>query len=361
MHEFDELLRTTVDSGGDLDLPSLVARSFGIAREDQLTVAVILGDFAEVHERLSLMAGSRLIDSVLTPSVGVLGLLEAGETYTVSVWRSAPGVSAIVGVPPVTDERWRRVERWLRALEPRVASVFLDEEDFEGICEGLTTQGRVEVSRLAARVLADGSSWTRGWPEDRVFERPTYSEAIAEVTGFASIRTLTLHVSDRLMLHLRRSAGATFYSGDFGLFHDVVFTGLVDAARRRHELLVNRQRTPGGMPTSALSVELGIPVFGQPEALQQLLSELTDQHGMGVAVLHRNPYLHLAVTDYVDGSNFDVFVTSDSELTIFPGYRATVGSLARTADAIGDRFAAVAIGETPSARPPTREDLFTTG
>ncbi len=360
MHEFDGLLWAAVEAG-DADLSDLVARSFRGAREDQLTISVLLGDFDDVQAWLLRAGADRITDSALSTSVGALQVREGEDGYTVSIWRTAPGVSLITGTPPFTDERWRRVERWIRALEPRFATVFLDEEDFAGICEALTVAGRVEVSRMTARVLADGSSYTRGWPEDAVFERPTYEQALDEVAPIAAVHTLTLHVADRLILHLRRVAGATYYSGDFGLFSEVVIAGLCRAAERRRTLLIGRERQPDIMPASAIAVELAAPTFREPEALHQLVAYIAEQRGMGVAVFHRNPYLHVAITDYLDGSNYDVFVTSDSELTIFPGYRATLGSLARTADALAERFTAVALTERPAARPPTREELFTTG
>lgn len=246
-------------------------------------------------------------------------------------------------------------------MEPKVVGVFLDEGDFEGICEGLARVARVSVSRLTARVLSDGSSYTRGWPEDRVFERPAFQEALDEVASFALVRSLTLHVGDRLSLHLRRVAGATYYGGDFDLFEEIAIRGLVEAAARRQALLTSRARTAASPVETALSINLASPALGEFETQSELVTFLASQKGLGLAVLHRNPYLHLAVTDYLDGSNFDIFVVNESQLTIFAGYRATVGSLARTADAIGDRFAAVAISEVPAARPPTREEAFTTG
>lgn len=360
MHDFDQLLWAAVERG-EADLSSLVTQSFRGVREDQLTVSILLGDFDDVHERLRRAGGERVIGSALRADVAALQLREADDAYAIAIWRVSSGVSLVVGTPPFTDERWRRVERWIRALEPRVATIFLDEEDFEGICEALTAAGRVEVSRMTARVLADGSSYTREWPEDEVFERPTYEQALDEVAPIAAVHSLTLHVGALLSLHLRRVAGATFYSGDFGLFSEVVVAGLTAAAERRRNLLVGRERQLSAVPTSAVALDLATPIFGDPEAIRQLVVHMSDKRGLGIAVLHRNPYLHATVTDYLDGSNYDLFVTSESQLTIFPGYRATLGSLARTADALAERFTAVALTEVPAARPPTREDLFTTG
>ena len=52
------------------------------------------------------------------------------------------------------------------------------------------------------------------------------------------------------------------------------------------------------------------PVLVDAEATGEVLAELEGQRDISLAVLHRNPYLHVVVTDYSDGSNFDVVVTN---------------------------------------------------
>lgn len=223
----------------------------------------------------------------------------------------------------------------------------LNEADFDGIAAALAEHGRVEVSRLAARVINDGSSYTRGWPESRRRVRPSYSQALGEVEGVASIRTLTIHVGERLSLHLCRQAGATFYGGNFRLFEDVVVGGLVASAGRRRRLLSGRERHSAEVPQSAIGVKLPSGLFADPDLIAELLDSLGAQRGTGIAVLHRNPYLHVAVTDYLDGSNADLFVISDDIIHIYPGFRASVGALTRLTEQLAERFAAREVAAVP--------------
>ena len=102
-------------------------------------------------------------------------------------------------------------------------------------------------------------------------------------------------------------------------------------------------------------------IFSNPESVSDLLEALSEQRGVGIAVLHRNPYLHVAVTDYLDGSNFDAFVTFDDRVIIYPGYRASVGALTRLTEHLAERFAAREVADVAASTPPTRDELFTTG
>jgi hypothetical protein len=258
-----------------------------------------------------------------------------------------------------TDERWRRLSRWVRRSIHTLSPVFLNEEDFLAVGDALSQYGPVETSRLTARDLRDGSSYTRGWPEHRR-GRPTHREALREARRL-SVRTLTLHVGERLLVQLRRVAGATFYSGDYGVFENVVLLGLGSAAAERRRLLTGRARQLNVPPPRPLGVRTRGGTFSEREAITDLLDVLERQPATGVAVFHRNPYLHAAVTDYADGSNFDVFVTEANELVIIPGYAATARALGRLTDAVGERFAAVEIAEVETPTPPTMSDFLGAG
>src|SRR3546814_15540629 len=91
-------------------------------------------------------------------------------------------------------------------------------------------------------------------------------------------------------------------------------------------LLEHRERVVGKI-RRPLSVRLPGPLLRSPEDTGEVIRLLADEHRLAVAVVHRNPYLHLSVTDYGDGSNFDVFVTAPDEISVHPGFRSSVGAL----------------------------------
>lgn len=360
---FDAALWHAAEAGrAPASLRELVHATFRGEREDQLTIATVIADGCEPGERLAQAGAGAITAFAWAGPIAVMRVGEDETGYTVAVWpTSEQGVFHLVGTVPVTDERWRRVERWLGNSAPRIVPFVLNQADFEGVGAALAEHGRVEVSRLTARVLSDGSSYTRGWAEGRRAPRPTYSQALGEVEEFASVRTLTVHVGDLLSIHLRRQAGATFYGGSFRLFEDVVLTALVGAAARRRALHTGRARRPHERQDQAIAVQMPTSIFANAESVSDLLEALSEQRGVGIAVLHRNPYLHVAVTDYLDGSNFDAFITFDDRVLIYPGYRASVGALTRLTEHLAERFAAREVTEVDASNPPTRDELFTTG
>lgn len=324
----------------------------------QLTFLAVIAEHDDAFDVLRRVGGDAVLGS-RSSGGGALLLARVGlKDFVVSVWDAPqPGVKFIVATPPSTDNAWRRVEKaWLRDAAPALARVFLNRSDFEHFGDALSEHGTVEVYRLTARVLEDRSSYTRGW-KDEIARRPTHRQALAE-TDAMLVRTLSLRIGDRLKLHLRRHAGATFYSGDFPLFHDVVLQRLGAAAGARRELLSDRERKPSEPITSSLVMALPEHALATQAEREQLLESVSSVRGAQLAVYHRNPYLHFAVTDFLDGSNFDVFVTDDSQLRVVPGYHASVGSLARITDRMGDVLGMISLEREASDELIPDEEFF---
>lgn len=356
MTRFDSLLWRDAERGTDLGtLAQVVERSAGSPSE-QIAVETVIADAGNPLEVLQPGSADRI------RTVGLVSLLriadERGE-FVLGAWPTThEGVFHLVGSVPTTDSRWRKVERWVAKASPHVVPVFLNHADFTDIGTALSEFGEVEVSRLTARKPSDLSSLSRGWAARAGSLRPSHHEAIgdAEAEG-ASVRTLTLHIAEVISLHLRRRAGATFYTGDFSLFQRVVLGRLATAAARRRELLSGRERQVDTAPPEPIAIRLPGPTLVDAEATGEVLAELERQSGVAIAVLHRNPYLHVVVTDYADGSNFDVFVTEADVIEVHPGFRASLGALSRLTQNLGERFEALEIAEAARPEPVSLDDL----
>jgi len=361
MTRFDSYLWDVAESKGTLgSLREAVAAAAGRPTE-QITVETIICDDAD--PLVLIGPKGETPDVRFAGRVALVRVDDERGPFVLGCWPTAyDGVFHLVGSAPTTDPRWRRVERWVANAAPAAVPVLLNHDDFADIGSALSEFGEVEVSRLTARRRSDQSSLSRGWKARSGSLRPDQHQAIAETEDErASVRTLTLHVGDALDVHLRRLAGATFYNGDFDIFDRLVLGRLATAASRRRALLSGRERHPGETPRLPISIRLPGPVLIDADATGELLNELERQRGIAVAVLHRNPYLHVVVTDYSDGSNFDVFVTSSDVIEVHPGFRASFGSLTLLTQQLGERFEALEIAEAEPAEPVSLDDLLVAG
>lgn len=301
----------------------------------QLTVLTVISDGGDPVDLLEARARG-VQDARRSDHVGLLHAQMGRKDYIVAVWPAGDGIFHFVGSVPVTDDAWERVEHaWMNAAAPHLSPVLLNRDDFEAIGDGLAEHGNIAAGRMTARVLRDRSSYSRGWPNLDAVRRPTHHEALSETEGML-VRTLTLDVGTRTRVHLRRTSGASFYDGEFRLFVDVVLHRLQVAAAERGELLSGREREPRAPAAEVLSMDVDRVDLGDPAVRATVVNTITAVRGVQAAVMHDNPYLHVLVTDFLNGASFDVLITDERRLDILPGLRSSVGSLARVTDALGD-------------------------
>lgn len=304
-------------------------------RFPQLTAITLMSDVNDAPARLA-QGGIGVEDYRPTKWGGLIRAKKDRSTYVVIVWNTEQeGVVHVLASPPWTDSRWRRVETsWVNNAAPDIARVLLNNDEFQAMGDLLAEFGTIGVSRMSARVLADNSSYTRGWPADEFNRHPNHFAALSEVTNGMAVQTLTLAVGDHLSIHLRRQAGATFYSGDFSLFCRTVLDRLAAAAAERRRVLSGHERKVAERISEA--IVMTFDAASSDDLRDRVLASLGETSDVRAAVLHGNPYLHLIVTDYLNGSNFDVLVTEEDRLRVLPGFKATASSLARVTDVIGD-------------------------
>jgi len=348
----DAAIWTRIQSGQSVDLARMLD-GFNEAGEPRVQVAVetVFTDGSHPFDVLR-PTGMWSDERSQSGEVEALRLTDDdGEWLLLAIATQSDGVFHLAAAGPRTASRWQRVERWIGRTRD-ISKCFINHKDLAGIGDELAAYGRVEVVKVAARVARDGSSINRGFPVRDGFERPSHTDEIHEIEQLgASIRTLTLHVVDSVDVHLRRIAGATFNGGSFRVFRDVVLRRLEDAAAVRRQLVSDRARLPGSERVESLTVSLGASILEDADDTGDLLAVVGAMPDFSMAVFHRNPYLHFAVTDEVDGSNFDVMVTRADAVDIFPGYRASAASLARVSQRIGEAFGALTIANARLEEP----------
>lgn len=335
---------------GELDpLADLVAAAEGKPREHVVVETIIVeheNPLEVIHPADLGLSTVRMVGGV-----SVMKVEDVRGPFVLSAWPTTyPGVFHLIGSIPSTDPRWDKVDRWVSNAAPRAVRCFLDHDDFLAIGMMLSEHDEVEVQRASGRKHADRSTWNRTFRALAGGDlRPDHQDLVSEADAVGvSLRTLHMHVGDVMDVVIRRMAGATFYKGDFEVFESLVLARLAVAASRRRELLSDRQRRVHEPPKQPIEVRLPSPIFIDPKATGEVITMLERTRDVSFAVVHRNPYLHVVVTDDTDGSNYDLFVTEPNVIEIHPGFRASLGSLSRIAQDLGDYFEADDLRESPT-------------
>lgn len=79
--------------------------------------------------------------------------------------------------------------------------------------------------------------------------------------------------------------------------------------------------------------------FADVEENRRLIQAMRQLKGASVSVLHGNPYVHLSVLDYYDGSSFDLWVLDRRQIIIVPQLKASIAGIKRLINHIFDDYA----------------------
>lgn len=88
-----------------------------------------------------------------------------------------------------------------------------------------------------------------------------------------------------------------------------------------------------------LEINFGREVFAQKENHGLFIKMLQWLPETSVSVLHGNPYIHVSLIDYLDGSTYELWVLDRQQLLIVPQLNSTITSLQRVVNHIFDYYA----------------------
>lgn len=360
LSRFDSQVWAMAESGEAAPLADLVQRSAGKPQE-QVVVETLISDGVDPLAAVAVNGRVKTqFDFVGLAGVSVALIESQDGPFVLSSWPAAQaGVFHLVSSVPSSDTRWRTVERWLSGAAPTVGRCFLDHDDFLSFGAVLSEFGDVEVKMASGRVRHDHSSWVRGFPALSSSMRPSVDDIVLEAENAnAALKTLHLHVEGVVDVWLRRIAGATFTRGDFAVFQEQVLARLAVSASRRLALLSGRNRVVDQPVKPPIQIVLPAPTLSDSAATGEVLRVLGDTSSLSFAVLHRNPYLHVIVSDDIDGSNMDVFVTEADRIELHPGFRTSMGSLARITNVLSEHFEADVLQEAQAPKAPSIAELM---
>ena len=79
--------------------------------------------------------------------------------------------------------------------------------------------------------------------------------------------------------------------------------------------------------------------FADPEENTRFIRVMRNFDKAAISVLHGNPYIHITISDYFDGSNFDLWMVSPNMIAIVPQMKGSVASIKRLVSYIFDSYA----------------------
>lgn len=122
--------------------------------------------------------------------------------------------------------------------------------------------------------------------------------------------------------------------------YDTFIRSVCKTIHNNIELFSHRSRLErSDLSPRPIVIELDEDHFAEVSENQRLIQSMRRLKAASISVLHGNPYVHLSVLDYFDGSAFDIWVLDQQKLVIVPQLRVTVAAIKRLVNHVFDDYA----------------------
>lgn len=148
----------------------------------------------------------------------------------------------------------------------------------------------------------------------------------------------TVRISPLLHAFVARTGVAKFVDGDIQFFRENILNEIVNTASGKHQVFQESSRKAGKVAVYPIDIDFGDTVFQDRSDNLTFLSALDLMSRSGIAIVHENPYVHVSLVDFFDGSAFDIFATAPGAVTIIPQVDASAFSLNRLCNHIFENF-----------------------
>ena len=110
------------------------------------------------------------------------------------------------------------------------------------------------------------------------------------------------------------------------------------------EIFGHRSRCENpNLSAKPLTIDFGLEQFVDVSENAKFIQAMKRLKTASISVLHGNPYIHMTIIDYFDGSTFDLWVLNSSQLVIVPQMKGSIPAIKRLVNHVFDTYAEGAI------------------
>jgi hypothetical protein len=242
------------------------------------------------------------------------------------------------------------VSKLMNKHYPNVARIFLTNTEVRSIFETLqkTTASDIRVdSSIAKRRIV---SETRPKESQVRYTDTPFEDVFDDADAIGAWIQSIKFTAHKLAPEQGRAAEKREYSGiisrdsflsckgDFTPFINTVIPMAIRFASARVAYLKARADTASNKKPEPIVLRFSDEIFVDPSRNKQYIEALAQLDSMSISQYHSNPYMHLSMLDYLDGSSYDIWVISSNRMMIIPEFRASAASMSRLVNHIYERI-----------------------
>jgi len=230
---------------------------------------------------------------------------------------------------------FKRGLNWLvRECNPKIYEFYATSRDLESVLDNFATSAVHELDIIVTQAVAyshrnqaEVSYKKRPYPV--VFRKARKGGNYIDSLNF---RAFTEENETYLQASLTRDGTTKLQGGNVEVFFNHLLDQYISYGQEKAELFTGKERHDDTGEVQEIEIQFEHPVFQSVEDNKDLIKAISDLSRTNVTVYHKNPYAHISVLDFNDGSSCDVFVTDPKTVSIVPSYRGSTNFLMRISD-----------------------------
>jgi hypothetical protein len=226
------------------------------------------------------------------------------------------------------------IERMISLLRPQISRFYVNSNEIKSIFS------RFEEKRYSIIVKKailyshkeEGEISFKKLPYFKIFNEAEESDMYVDKIEFV-IR------KNRIALHgfVTREGVSKFIGGDISFFYKEFLPLLADYGEEKRIKLDKKEKS-FNFEVKPLALKFEDDIIENSSENKRIVASLQNLSRSSVFIYHLNPYLHLSLLDFIDGSSCDIFVSSPNEISVIPSYTCSISSLMRVFNQLSKDF-----------------------
>jgi len=296
---------------------------------------------ASVFERYGSILG--VVDvrhSTADKEVAVVSLSRQDLTCHVAVLPSSqPGIWELITESKASSAEYQRV---LSPVLDRLGSVivggWMSSKQLNGLLQDMekSTSCRIKPSRVASKGRGRSSvDWLDASSLGLVLSELEQRRSTLKSLAFTLVDpTRGREVVKGSVTKLNR---VSYKSGSFFALRKYLIDPMtLMLAQQTHSIESELSESPFEKP---IVFAFDAPQLGDRTSHERLLETVASLPRVAVSAFHMNPYMHVSVVDYDDGSTMDLFSNDASSVVFVPGPRCSSSAVLRVSSQLYSEFA----------------------
>lgn len=228
------------------------------------------------------------------------------------------------------------LERVIDLLSPKISRFYLASDELRSIFTRFENSGYTILVKKAVLYShkEEGEISFKKLPYYLIFNEAEERDMYVDKVEFVTMK------DHKFKFHgfVARGGTSKFIRGRISLYYEEFLPLLARFGEDKRRKLDRKGKNTKTFDLNPLALVFKEEVILDEGDIKRIVESLQKLPRSSILLYHSNPYLHLSLLDFIDGSSCDIFVSSPDKISIIPSHNSSLSSLMRVLNHLSKYF-----------------------